>query len=249
MIDNNFDPVKLLKDWSTLEGIVCTDSDIQHIKNLKTIYPLDDEDFCVVLIFALTNSDKNIPYAINIAKTVFGEIYKTKKDALQAIGDFKVPPKPKTQHEQLVFYFNNTPPLQVLEDMTEGNTSEADKSIIDHLVNKIGLSPAATNVLIQYALIKTDKKLTRGYMEKIAAHWKRKGITTAEEAMKLAQKEHQSVKAAQSDKIVIPRNEWDDLVKRSKENTKRLNNRIDELEKRIAELEGRTTEESITVKH
>jgi replication initiation and membrane attachment protein len=52
------------------------------------------------------------------------------------------------------------------------------------------LPPGVVNVLIHVVMIKTDMKLTKGYAEKIASHWARKGVQTVDEAMDLAIKEN-----------------------------------------------------------
>ena len=39
-------------------------------------------------------------------------------------------------------------------------------------------------------MLKTDMKLAKGYIEKIASHWSRKKISTVKEAMQLAKNEH-----------------------------------------------------------
>ena len=39
-------------------------------------------------------------------------------------------------------------------------------------------------------MLKSDMKLTKAYVEKIASHWARKKITTAKEAFVLAKNEH-----------------------------------------------------------
>lgn len=52
------------------------------------------------------------------------------------------------------------------------------------------LLPGVVNVLVQYVMLKTDMKLTKGYIEKIASHWSRKKISTVRDAMRLAKSEH-----------------------------------------------------------
>ena len=52
------------------------------------------------------------------------------------------------------------------------------------------LEPGVTNVLIYYVMLKTDMKLSKNYIQKIAAHWARKKVKTVREAMKLAIEEH-----------------------------------------------------------
>ncbi len=54
------------------------------------------------------------------------------------------------------------------------------------------LPPGVVNVLIDFVMLKTDMKFTKGYVEKIAGHWARKQIKTVKEAMELAKKEHRT---------------------------------------------------------
>jgi replication initiation and membrane attachment protein len=41
-------------------------------------------------------------------------------------------------------------------------------------------------------MLKTDMKLTKGYVEKIAGHWARKHVKTVKDAMELAKNEHRT---------------------------------------------------------
>lgn len=52
------------------------------------------------------------------------------------------------------------------------------------------LEPGVTNVLIYYVMLKTDMKLSKNYIQKIASHWARKKVKTVREAMKLAIEEN-----------------------------------------------------------
>jgi replication initiation and membrane attachment protein len=54
---------------------------------------------------------------------------------------------------------------------------------------KYKLPPGVVNVLIEVAMIKTDMKFTKGFVESIASHWARKQVKTVKEAMDLAKKE------------------------------------------------------------
>lgn len=64
------------------------------------------------------------------------------------------------------------------------------------------LPPGVMNVLIDYVMRKTDKKLTKAYVETIASHWARKSIQTTANAMALAKKEHQQyLKWAENKKV------------------------------------------------
>ncbi|RSD27678.1 replication initiation and membrane attachment family protein [Mesobacillus subterraneus] len=99
--------------------------------------------------------------------------------------------KPKTQEEELILYFEKTSPRQLLIDLSGGaEPSKADLQMIEEVMFKQKLLPGVVNVLVQYVMLKTDMKLTKGYIEKIASHWSRKKISTVKDAMQLAKNEH-----------------------------------------------------------
>lgn len=98
---------------------------------------------------------------------------------------------PKTKQDELLIYLETAPPIQVLRDIADGNEPlPADVQLANQLVVTHGMKPAVVNVLLQYVLLRTDMKLTKAYVEKIASHWLRKNVTTAKEAMELARVEH-----------------------------------------------------------
>lgn len=99
--------------------------------------------------------------------------------------------EPKTQEEQLIRSLETTSPVKVFKDSSGGvEPSKADLEIIEEMMFKQKLLPGVMNVLIQFVLLKTDMKFTKGYVEKIAGHWARKQVKTVKEAMDLAKKEH-----------------------------------------------------------
>ncbi|WP_210364964.1 replication initiation and membrane attachment family protein [Bacillus sp. REN3] len=99
--------------------------------------------------------------------------------------------KPRTKEEELIQYFEKTSPRQLLIDLSGGaEPSKSDLQIIEEVMFKQKLLPGVVNVLVQYVMLKTDMKLAKGYIEKIASHWARKKITTVKEAMELAKNEH-----------------------------------------------------------
>jgi replication initiation and membrane attachment protein len=101
--------------------------------------------------------------------------------------------EPKTQEEKLVRYLETTSPLNVLKDLSGGGEpSKSDIQIIEEVMFKQKLMPGVINVLIQFVMLKTDMKLTKGYIEKIAGHWARKQIKTVKDAMELAKNEHRT---------------------------------------------------------
>lgn len=92
---------------------------------------------------------------------------------------------------RLIQYLETVSPRQVLKDISNGaEPSKADLQLIEEIMFQQKLPPGVTNVLIQYVLLKTDMKLHKSYVQKIASHWARKKIKTVQEAMNLAKKEH-----------------------------------------------------------
>lgn len=101
--------------------------------------------------------------------------------------------EPATKEEQYIRYLETTSPLQVLKDISGGaEPSHADIQIIEEMMFKQKLLPGVINVLIQFVMLRTDMKLTKSYVEKIAGHWTRKQIKTVKEAMELAKNEHRT---------------------------------------------------------
>ncbi|WP_316570928.1 replication initiation and membrane attachment family protein [Neobacillus sp. YIM B06451] len=99
--------------------------------------------------------------------------------------------EPKTQEEKLIRYLETASPLQVMKDLSGGaEPSSADLQVIEGVLLNQQLLPGVVNVLIQFAMLKTDMKLTKGYVERLAGHWARKQIRTVKEAMDLSRQEH-----------------------------------------------------------
>ncbi|MGD6967600.1 replication initiation and membrane attachment family protein [Rossellomorea vietnamensis] len=99
--------------------------------------------------------------------------------------------RPATKEEELLEYLETTSPKEVLKDISGGiEPAKSDLQAIEEVMISKKLSTGVANVLLQYVLLKTDMKLTKGYVEKIASQWVRKKVSTAQEAMELAKKEH-----------------------------------------------------------
>ncbi|WP_203333194.1 replication initiation and membrane attachment family protein [Planococcus beigongshangi] len=99
--------------------------------------------------------------------------------------------EPKTRQDELILYLESAAPIEVLRDIAGGKEPlPADVQLANNLVLQHGMEPPVVNVLLQYVLLRTDMKLTKSYVEKIASHWIRKNVTTVSEAMELARTEH-----------------------------------------------------------
>ncbi|TCS83553.1 replication initiation and membrane attachment family protein [Tepidibacillus fermentans] len=83
-------------------------------------------------------------------------------------------------------------PIELLKQYQGGaKIPEADLALVEGLVRDYQLPFQVVNVLIEYILLSNQYKLPKKLTEKIAGHWKRLKITTVEEALQIAKKEHQ----------------------------------------------------------
>ena len=103
----------------------------------------------------------------------------------------KSPSGDTSKRGKIIEVFENTSPYDFLVAKYKGsNPTSRDLKLLELLLIDIGLSPAVTNVLVDYVLKKNNNKLNNNYIETIAGQWKRLGIKTAKEAMEVAEKEH-----------------------------------------------------------
>lgn len=99
--------------------------------------------------------------------------------------------EPKTKEEQLISYLETISPRQFLIDLADGGEpAPSDLQAVEDVLFHQKLPPGVINVLIHYVMLKTDMKLSKSYLAKIASHWSRKKIKTVKEAMDLAKSEH-----------------------------------------------------------
>ncbi|WP_079510002.1 replication initiation and membrane attachment family protein [Mesobacillus jeotgali] len=168
----------------------------EAISNLAFLYGIDALKMKNIVLSALTAENEiDIDELRKAARDWYQFEY---QDQLPALLDRTHPvqykagiEKPRTKEEELVVYFEKTSPRQLLIDFSGGaEPSKADLQIIEEIMFKQKLLPGVINVLVQYVMIKTDMKLTKGYIEKIASHWSRKKISTVRDAMQLAKNEH-----------------------------------------------------------
>ncbi|MCM3111142.1 replication initiation and membrane attachment family protein [Lederbergia lenta] len=96
-----------------------------------------------------------------------------------------------TPESKLIYYLETVSPRQLLIDLSDGATpAKSDLHAVEDTMFKQKLTVGVTNVLIHYVMLKTDMKLSKNYLEKIASHWARKKIATVQSAMELAKSEH-----------------------------------------------------------
>ncbi|MFD6443402.1 replication initiation and membrane attachment family protein, partial [Peribacillus sp. NPDC060186] len=99
--------------------------------------------------------------------------------------------EPKTQEQELIRHLETISPRDRLMQLSGGaEPSSGDLKVVEGVMINQKLNPGVVNVLIEYVMLKTDMKFTKGYVEKLAGHWARLKVSTVIEAMELAKKEH-----------------------------------------------------------
>ncbi|HEY4554596.1 MAG TPA: replication initiation and membrane attachment family protein [Bacillaceae bacterium] len=100
-------------------------------------------------------------------------------------------PLPDSQESKLIHYLETASPRQLLIDLSGGaEPSKPDLQAVEDIMFQQQLPPGVVNVLVHYVMLRTDMKLSKNYLEKIASHWSRKKIQTVQAAMDLAKEEH-----------------------------------------------------------
>ncbi|WP_141431994.1 replication initiation and membrane attachment family protein [Bacillus sp. 03113] len=195
--DFDFDLLKTGLNNSLVPKKAFTAKVNEAIQNLAFLYGIDAIQMKNLVLNALNEDDE---IDIEELRKAARDWYQFEhQDELPTLVD-RIQPRmhqtqvqePKTKEEKLIHYLENTSPRQLLTDISGGaKPSKSDLLIIEDVMFQQKLLPGVINVLIQYVMLRTDMKLSKGYVEKIASHWVRKKIKTAEEAMSLAKKEHQ----------------------------------------------------------
>lgn len=168
----------------------------EAISNLSFLYNIDPIQMKNIVLGAITvENEIDIEELRKAARDWYqienGDQLPALMDKVQPLQYQTVRTKPATKEEELIHYLETTSPRQLLKDLSGGaDPSKGDLQIIEDVLFKQKLLPGVVNVLVQYVMLKTDMKLTKGYVEKIASHWTRKNIKTVKAAMELAKNEH-----------------------------------------------------------
>ncbi|MCC3647413.1 replication initiation and membrane attachment family protein [Cytobacillus oceanisediminis] len=168
----------------------------ESISNLAFLYGIDPIQMKNIVISAVNEDNEiNIDELRKSARDWYQfqnqDMLPSLIDRVQPASHQSQKKQPETQEEELIRYLEITSPRQLLKDISGGaEPSKGDLQIIEDVMFQQKLLPGVINVLIQYVMLKTDMKLTKGYVEKIAGHWARKKIKTPQAAIELAKKEH-----------------------------------------------------------
>ncbi|MCP8967414.1 replication initiation and membrane attachment family protein [Ectobacillus ponti] len=151
---------------------------------------------------------------------------------------------PNSQEEELIQHLERISPRQLLADLAGGAEPPlADLQVIEEIMISQQLPAGVVNVLIQYVMLKTDMKLSKAYMEKIAGHWARKKVRTVRQAMELAKKETQQYQKWAETKQTNPKRSTGRKTKLPKAIAKKEASAEPELNEAELEAERRRLEE------
>ncbi|WP_110114076.1 replication initiation and membrane attachment family protein [Bacillus sp. CGMCC 1.16541] len=167
------------------------------IEKLSFLYEIDPLQMKNIVISAVDEFDQ---IDIEQLRKAARDFYQFEHgDTLPSLSEKVQPPllrtmehkQPTSQEEQLVKHLEVISPRQLLVEISGGaEPTKSDLQMIEDVMFHQKLSPGVVNVLIHYVMLRTDMKLSKGYVEKIAGHWARKNIKTVQEAMRLAKSEH-----------------------------------------------------------
>lgn len=182
-LEIKFDTQKFLRDISPLAFPVSARSgeNMRLIEECATIYGINEEDMRMLVSRCIRLKDQSL------------DAEKLK----QKVRSFKgtVPVLPQDPY--------TAPSIAFLQSKQNGiAVSSADKKLIEHLILEMKLAPEVVNVLLEYVLENNQMRLSRSYVEKIAATWIRLNVSNKDEA--LAQTHREAPKSKFGRKDVLP---------------------------------------------
>ena len=96
-----------------------------------------------------------------------------------------------SNRSKMIHLFETTSPYDFINSKYKtGSPTSTDLQIIAYLLIDLNLKPGVVNVLVDYVLKINNNRLTKAFVETIAAQWAKEGIETVEDAMSIAEKEY-----------------------------------------------------------
>lgn len=182
---------------------ILTSGNTKLITQMTVLYELATHDLEKAIMWAIDDNHllnreefKNACHDLSVTARDNGDFQWNDKEFM---GNSSQETKPADQidkthndkESQFIHMLETISPKQLLEDLSGGNeASDQDLKLIRDIMSQQGLSAGVMNVLVHYVLLKTDMKLSKAYMEKIASHWARKNVQTVKQAMEMAKSEN-----------------------------------------------------------
>lgn len=165
------------------------------IAKLAFLYSLSPLDMQKVVMMAL---DENLELPETRLRKAAADFYKMNISTSPPVLEktFTQPPKQPveakemTREEELIYYLENTAPIDMLRDLNGKEPLPVDVQLAERLINTHDLPVGVVNVLLQFVYIRNDGKITNNYVERIASHWMNKKVSSAKEALEFSRKEH-----------------------------------------------------------
>ncbi len=166
---------------------------------ISSIYDYDNEEMAELIRNSVTEKrtiekDKLRELALKYYQFEnFGKvpnlIYKNQPEYLRTTKDGV------SKKMQMIHVFETTSPHDFLASKYKtGSLAVSDIKIIAYLLDDLKLQPGVVNVLVDYVLRINNNKLTKGFVDAIAAQWKKSNIETVEDAMNIAKEEYRNRK-------------------------------------------------------
>ena len=166
----------------------------ESIAKLAFLYQLSPLEMQKVVILAL---DEDLKITDERLKKAALEYYQLtiSKDLPNIQKTFDAPApvaeKKPSKEQELIHYYETTSPIDHIRNLNNGKEPTSFiRELVENLFIKHGMNPGVVNVLIDYVMLQSDKKLPKNFVETIADHWNRKNIQTAQQAMDFARLEH-----------------------------------------------------------
>ena len=171
-----------LKDYQVPMKIVNRNEDT--IKQIATLYAIDQLSLALMVKDAIVEGKFNRKALVEQAKRYYSadsasslkEVYHTQP--IQHVS-------PQTDDDNLnkhFRYLETISPYQLLKNKQGGKEPALHDLNIAESLMAMGLTPAVTNMLIEYVLGRSNGRLDKNYCETIGASWVRKGLKTARDA-------------------------------------------------------------------
>ena len=178
----------------------CFNEETKHlIESLAYIYSIDDLNMQMLVRNSINEKgmiDKNELrincrnfYQFENSGSLPTLVYTKQPDYL------KSPQGDNSNRAKIIYTFENTTPFDYLSSKYKnGEPSQRELKIIEDLMINYKMKPGVVNVLISYVLKVNNQKFNKNYVDAIASQWSRLNIETVEEAMIIAEKEHNKMK-------------------------------------------------------
>lgn len=173
---------------------ILTGKNKQILSELTHLYNLATHEIEKAILWAITDE-----HTIDIEqlKQACQDLYASKTQAtpirlhVKEKEEKEIIDRSKMSREELLIHrFETMSPRQLLEDLSDGSrASERDLKIISDVMMNQHIPKPVMNVLVHYALMQSNMKLSKPYLETIASHWSRANLRTAKEAMDFAKRE------------------------------------------------------------